>query len=264
MSLRNFIRTKDFRKHLLRIALIYLGIILVVWIYMAWYTDHGEQISVPDLKGMSISEAAELLDGLDLSYVVVDSVYSEKATGGTVMEQSPAQESKVKGGREIFLTLFRVQPPMETINIEEGEYAAVAMIKLTNKGIRFRKVEEPNSQMVGAVIKVLYKGKRLKPGTQIQRGDEVVIHVGISADEEINVPNLVGIPLDSAIAILDRSELTLGLTVADPPLTSRADSAAARVCRQTPGYVPEYKIKKGQVVDIWVSTQPCVGDSLPD
>lgn len=263
MSLREFIKTKDFRKHLLRILGVYVAVILVIWLYLAWYTDHGEFISVPEVRGMSFEEAVTSIEDRDLKYVVVDSIYVENAKGGTVMEQSPLPESQVKEGREVFLTTYRVSPPLETINIEEGEYAQVALIKLNNKGIKVRKIEEPNNQMIGAVIKLTYKGKKLKAGSQVKRGEEVTMHIGVSANEQVLVPNLAGMTLDSAMATLERAELMMGLTISNTSLTSSADSLAARVCSQSPAYSSDVYVPKGQIVDLWIAVGPCEPDSIP-
>jgi eukaryotic-like serine/threonine-protein kinase len=261
MSLREFIKTKDFRKNLLRIVGVYVAVILVIWLYLAWYTDHGEYISVPEVRGMNFSEAVASIEDRDLKYVIVDSIYVEDAKGGTVMDQSPAAESQVKEGREVFLTTYRISPPLETINIEEGEYAQVALIKLSNKGIKVRKVEEPNNQMIGAVIKLTYKGKKLKSGSQVKRGEEVTMHIGVSANEQVLVPDLTGMTLDSAMAVLERAELMTGLTTSNSTLASRADSMAARVCSQSPVHSYDVYVPKGQIVDLWISIGPCEPDS---
>jgi len=262
MSVKEFVRTKDFGKHLLRILGVYLVVVLLIWLYLAWYTDHGEFISVPEVRGMTIDEAAQSIEDRDLKYVIVDSIYSENAQGGTIMEQSPSPESQVKEGREIFLTTYRVSPPLETINIEEGEYAQVALIKLHNKGIKVRKVEEPSNQMIGAVIKITYKGKKLKADSQVKRGEEVVMHIGVSANEQVLVPNVVGMSLDSAMAAIEQAELIVGLTIVSSPLSSKADSLAARICTQSPAHSGGTYVPKGQIIDLWISVGPCDTDSL--
>ncbi|MDP5139251.1 MAG: penicillin-binding protein, partial [Spirosomaceae bacterium] len=40
--------------------------LLFFFIYLPWRTNHGESITVPDLKGLTMSEAEDLLDDKNL------------------------------------------------------------------------------------------------------------------------------------------------------------------------------------------------------
>lgn len=263
MSLFKFAFSKDGRKHLLRIVLVNLGIILILWLFLRWYTDHGEQVTVPDLSGLSLADAQSALEDIDLEFLVVDSIYDEKAQGGTIVDQSPAPESKVKEGRQVFLTIYRYAPPQETINIKEGEFAQVAIIKLKNKGIRYEIVQVPNGNMVGSVISITHKGKRLKPGQTISRGEKVILTVGIAADSNIALPNLVGMTYSQAITLLDSLSL-MGQGYFEPEALTAQDSANFRVCRQDPPFEADAPpVASGRIIDFWLSNTPCVTDSIP-
>ena len=105
---------EDFKKKLFGpyvywnlIAMVLVGIALCIglWVWMNWYTKHGESVEVPEVKGMMISDAEYALEELNLVTVVVDSAYVRKQPAGIVLEQKPAPGSKVKSGREIYLTI---------------------------------------------------------------------------------------------------------------------------------------------------------------
>ena len=138
MSFWGYLKSKDGKRGLLRLLGVYVGVTILVMIFLWWYTDHGQQVSVPNLSGMTVEEATTALEDLNLEVLVIDSIYDKKAKPGTVLEQSPAPEQKVKEGRSVFLTIYRILPPQETINIKEGDFAQVAIIKLKNKGMTVR------------------------------------------------------------------------------------------------------------------------------
>ena len=96
-------------------AMLLVGILLCIglWVWMLRYTMHGEHVEVPEVKGMLISDAEYALD--ELVSVVIDSAYVRQQPAGIVLEQKPAPGSRVKSGREIYLTINQKQSPTNTI-----------------------------------------------------------------------------------------------------------------------------------------------------
>lgn len=261
MGLFKFAWSTEGKKILVKILALYIVLAIAIWLFLAWYTDHGEQISVPDLSGMSISQAQTALEERDLTLLVVDSIYDRKGKGGMVVSQEPKPESKVKDGRQIFVTVYRKLPPQETINIEEGDFAQVAIIKLKNKGIDYTLKEVPNNSLVGAVISLTHKGKRLKAGDKIARGEKVVLSVGVSTQTDVQIPNLTGLSYTEAMAILDNLNL-LGQAFFMYDVQSSADSAVGRVCEQDPAFDPEAPgVSPGKLVDFKLYNTPCSEDT---
>ena len=99
------------------IAMVLVGVALCIglWVWMTQYTMHGESIDVPDVKGMTINDAEYALEKLELMPVVVDSAYVREQPAGIVLEQKPDGGSRVKSGREIYLTINQKQTPTHTI-----------------------------------------------------------------------------------------------------------------------------------------------------
>lgn len=265
MSFRKYLSTADFRKTAFKIVLLYSGIIILSWLLLNWYTDHGKFVSVPDLRGKMLSEATTALEERDLEYLVIDSIYDRKAVPGSVVDQSPGPESQVKEGRQVFLTIYRFSPPMEIVNIKEGDYAAVAMIKLKNKGIECDTVYEDNNTYVGSVIRVIHKGKRIKPETMIARGDRITLVIGRAASGKVIVPDLRGMTCKEVEMMLDSMNLVCNCKF-EPVINSPTsqDSVTYRVCRQDPEHDPLIGTSPGRIVDIWLYNTPCPQDSLDD
>jgi eukaryotic-like serine/threonine-protein kinase len=264
MAFIQFLKTSQFRRSMLRIVLIYVAVLATIWFGLMWYTDHGEYISVPDLQGMSLEEAVIALEERDLEVLVIDSIFDKKAKAGTIIEQSPAPDSQVKEGRQVFLTIYRYSKPMERLGVKEGDFAAVAFIKLQNKGIEFDTLYENNNVFVGSIIRLVYAGKRVGPEAMIPRGDRVQLVIGRAASEKIMVPNLRGKTCREAESILD----TLGLVCncrfePEISLPSTQDSLVFHVCRQDPPFDPlSQGTTPGRIVDLWLYNEPCPSDTL--
>ena len=87
------------------------GIVLVAVLVSGAYlllgavTKHNQEITVPDLTGMSVEEAGRLLASEKMRLNIVDSVYVKRMGRGLVYRQNPKAGSKVKEGRCIHLTI---------------------------------------------------------------------------------------------------------------------------------------------------------------
>lgn len=264
MGFIKYIFGTEGRKILIKIFAVYIVIAIGAWLFLAWYTDHGQQVAVPDLTGKSLDEAAVMLEERLLEVLVVDSIYDRNGKGGIIVSQDPKPDAKVKEGRQVFVTVFRKLPPQETINIAEGDFAAVAFIKLKNKGIDYTVKEVPNNSLIGAVISITHKGKRIKPGDTIARGDKVVVTIGVATESNVIVPNLVGLNYYEAMAKLDSLNL-LGQAFFMYDVQSSADSAVGKVCDQDPAFDPESPgVPPGKLVDFKLYNTPCPSDDIPD
>lgn len=259
---KSFIKSPEFRKAALRIVLLYASLVAISWFYLRWYTDHGEYVSVPDMKGMSLDEAITSLEDRQLTYLVIDSVYDRKAKPGTIVDQSPIPESQVKEGRQVFLTIYRLSPPMEKLGISQGDYASVAMIKLKNKAIDFDTLYEDNNTFPGSIVRVTMRGKSLKPDAMLARGSKITLVIGRMAKSKVIVPDLHGMTCIEAMAMLDTMNLVCNCRF-EPAIASPTaqDSALFHVCRQDPSHDPLLGTTAGRIVDLWLYNTPCPVDT---
>jgi beta-lactam-binding protein with PASTA domain len=261
-AMASFVKSTSFRKAIIGIALTYAVLLLGSWFWLQWYTDHGEYVSVPDLKGLRSEDAILALQERNLDYLIIDSIYDRKAAPGSVFDQSPAFESQVKEGRQVFLTIYRLSPPMEKLGIKQGDYATVAMIKLRNKSIDFDTLYEDNNTLANSIIRVTQRGKALKASDEVARGSKVVLVIGRAASDKIIVPDFTGMSCQEARSILDTLRLECNCRF-EPGISSPSaqDSSTFRVCRQDPIHDPERGTSAGRIVDLWLYNTPCAPDS---
>jgi beta-lactam-binding protein with PASTA domain len=261
----SFFKSTSFRKAALGIAITYAVLLLGSWFWLQWYTDHGEYVSVPNLEGLSTEDAIQALQERNLNYLIIDSIYDRKATPGSIYDQSPTFDSQVKQGRQVFLTIYRLSPPMEKLGIKQGDYATVAMIKLRNKSIDFDTLYEDNNTLVNSIIRVSQKGRILKASDEIARGSRVLLVIGRSVSEKIIVPDFTGMTCLQAKTILDTLRLECNCRF-EPGINfpTAQDSSTYTVCRQDPTHDPERGTTAGRIVDLWLYNTPCAPDSTLD
>lgn len=234
--------------NLLVILALAAGLILgFFFVYLPVTTHHGESITVPSLAGMSIDELDKFLSERNLRYQINDSSYAVGVKPNTVLTQHPLEGSKVKQNRKIYLTISSVHPPkVKMPKLTDGSLKSAEMalkgFDLVLGNIKY--VPSPYSNLV---LEQMADNKPVEPGTFIPKGTKIDLIVGNgTGTEEVDVPDLSGMPADEAKILLRG----LGLTVSernDPD----AEQDAGTVTKQRP--LPGKKLRTGEIVDVWIS-----------
>ncbi len=95
---------------------IVLAVLLVGLKYgLEAYTRHGEEIPVPDVKGMTFAKAKALIEYDGLRIEVSDTAYNKQMPADCVLLQNPAGGAKVKTGHIIHVTVNSESTPTRTI-----------------------------------------------------------------------------------------------------------------------------------------------------
>lgn len=168
------------------IAMVLVGVALCIglWVWMLQYTKHGESVEVPELKGMMLGDAEYVLEKLDLLAVVIDSAYVREKPAGVVLEQTPGAGSRVKSGREIYLTVNQKQTPTNTIPDIAGNCSRrEAEARLRALGFKIGPMEfvpgDPDW-----VIALKVNGREVYAGERVPCDAPVVLVVGNSDADE--------------------------------------------------------------------------------
>lgn len=161
------------------IIVLVLGLLLVLTFFgLNLYTRHNQSISVPNVKGLQVEEAATFLSSAGLKYEVVDSVYRRGGTPGAIIEQIPKSSSMIKVGRTIFLTVQAKGQPMISVPdlTDYSQRQAVSLLEAT--GFTNIQIEEVASEYKDLVISVTYNNKPLSKGQKVPLNAFVRIQVG--------------------------------------------------------------------------------------
>jgi eukaryotic-like serine/threonine-protein kinase len=238
-------------KHLsITVGILLLIAVCYFYIYLPNITNHGESITVPELKGKSIDELEEFLTEHDLRFEVSDSAYSEEFPPLTVLIQFPKAGSKVKENRTLLITLNRVTPPSVPMpNLVDGSRINAEAILKSNELKRGRIILEP-SPLLNLVKEMLYKGRPIKPGTRIPKGSEIDLVVGDgNGPADFTIGNLVGDSYERAMFKLMSWDLHLG----NVQIPEGADTTGVEpvVFKQYPAFGDSVRV--GDPVDIWIA-----------
>ncbi len=227
--------------------------------YLRGYTDHGKSISVPDLRGMSIEQAAETLKDKNLRYAILDSSsYFPDLPPQSVINHSPKLDQKVKKKRKIYLEVNRSTPPIVAFP-EWKDYPNKQTIidKIESLGLVVGKISRVRCSGSidytddNYVENLKYKGETVKEGTQIPKGKKVDIQLcdGFGATGRI-VPDVLGMTLLEAQLVLESNYLTIGRIKTQGAIK---DSLSAFVYYQSPPHDGFTKMRIGEAVDLYIT-----------
>jgi len=160
-----------------------VALVLFVFIVFKWLnisTNHNQKIEVPNLEKMSLADVEKVLDELDLSLVVIDSMsYNPKYPKKSVIEQSPEAGDFVKEGRKIYLTLN----PSGYANVEipdlYGKTKRQATSQLLAIGFRISSNTVYVSDIAKDVVRgLIFNRKTLKIGDKIPKNSLITLKLG--------------------------------------------------------------------------------------
>lgn len=205
---------------LLAVAVVVVCIIVVVQC-MKHYTEHGVEVTVPNVTALYIEEARMTLAAEDLQIEVIDSTFSTKTPLGTIVEQTPAAGSKAKHGRVVYViqnARFRrpvVLPELRDASLRQAEAT------LKSIGLVIDKIEYEPSTYKDIILDVqATSGEPILGGASVPEGSSVVLIVGRGqGTEEVTVPLLTGKSLNEARSWLLSALLTIGIVEYDVPPT---------------------------------------------
>lgn len=253
MSLFQFVFSRVFVRNLMLYAAGVVVLVLAVVVWLRLYTGHNDMVEVPDIRGMKPEDAAGILAENGLLYSIIDSVYNE-GEQGTILEQIPEAGAKVKESRTLFVTVNSSVPPMKKVNVRIGESLRIASTKLSILGISFDTEYKPDI-CNDCVLAMKYKGKEIKTGDPVRKGDKIKLILGQTGTGTAVVPNLYGLSLDSAERALTLNSLTLGYPFYDGDVLNAEDSLKAKIYTQTPK--PDKDgVLVGSPVDVWLTVRP--------
>jgi len=155
-----------------------------------WYTHHGESIRVPNIEGMRIAKAREMMEECGLEIVVTDSGYNRRLPADCVLSQNPGAGLTVKSGHTIYVTINSSNSPSVAIpDVVDNSSYREAEAKLISLGFKVL----PPQYVTGEkdwVYGVLCNGRRVTAGERVSIEQPLTLQIGsgqYGADEELNV-----------------------------------------------------------------------------
>jgi eukaryotic-like serine/threonine-protein kinase len=258
------------KKSLLANILLGVGIsILIMFLFLQtlnFWTNHGEYLRVPEVKGKSLQEATSILEKQGFEVIIQDSVFQDTTEPLAVIKQFPDPDATVKVSRTVYLTINRANAPIIDMPNLVGLSFRNADLELRSKGLKLGDTTYVPDIAKNAVKDQLVDGNSIRPGTKIAMGTEVSLVLGAGIGmEDIPVPDLFGMPYPEAMALMEATGINIGVVLPDNDLR---DTLAGFVYWQNPAKYNEEgklnRIRMGQMMDIRLSLlKPQRTDSVP-
>ncbi|MDR2356415.1 MAG: Stk1 family PASTA domain-containing Ser/Thr kinase [Clostridiales Family XIII bacterium] len=221
------------------------------------------EIELPNVLGMTEENAKELLADLNLELIVADHAYSAEYEEGLIVSQERPEGSAVKEGFKLRVNLSRgaapeanttpaVQTPESEAEIVvpnvSGMPLADAIYVLESFGYRQGNISRDYSSLpVDYVVRQTPAAATAEaPGTKV----DLVLSDGPETIQNVAAPNLIGLSVDAAKALLEESGLSLGESV--PEASASYEEGLIIWQRYTAGA----ELTAGSRIDVKVSAGP--------
>ncbi len=148
----------------------------------------GKEVAVPDVKGMSYSEAKEVLEAKGLKIEKADEpIASQKIEKGKIVSQTPSKNSKVKKGRTVRVILSAGNTELKVPDLKGLSYKEAKTL-LSEMGLQISKGDEVDSDSVAeGLIASQYPSAK----TKVDKGDIITVNISKGKKDAV-IPKLVG------------------------------------------------------------------------
>ncbi|GDX63778.1 hypothetical protein LBMAG35_06160 [Chlorobiota bacterium] len=229
-------------------AVILLILFLILWLIdscvMPPYVHSIGTIKVPNITGLSLKKADDIVKNSKLRVADVREVYNETVPKGYIISQLPFAGSEVREGRRLYITVSRGIEKI-TVPYVIGKLERVAWIDIMRLGFNIGNIEyvERDDKPDGVVL-----AQYPHYGVNLPYGATINLIVS-QAPPEAEIPLFEGdITLQEARNLASQNSLIL--IVINPELIETLDNPVIR-----PDYNrTSYKLRKGDTV--WVEIVP--------
>jgi beta-lactam-binding protein with PASTA domain len=254
MSLKNFILSKLFLKNLGYAIVIIVGAVLVLLIWMNFYTRHGQARPVPNFIGLTMEQTSKLAKKSRLRYQVIDSIYTTIVPRGCIAEQNPKPGFKVKKWRNVVLTINAFHPEMVAMPNLVDLPKRQAIMLVESSGLEIGLLKYRPDVSIDVVIDQQFNGKNINTGDSLQKGSVIDLILGKGySNQRTPIPNLLGMRLDPAKDKILGSSLNLGTFEYDNTIKKGADSINACVYKQNPEFKNNATLQLGYPIYLWLT-----------
>jgi len=190
MSFKQFYKKRPVFSTLVIMLVISLFIVVFVSNAIGFFTSHGKEYDIPDLRGFNAEELEKYQkDSNEHGFVIVinDSVFVPNKKGGTVLSQDPLPGNKAKKRRKIYLSVVAwSSPQVEMPHLVDLSLRQAENLLVSND-LQLGQVIYKASKYANAVLEQRYKGRLIEAGTLVPYQSKITLIVG--KDEGLDVDN---------------------------------------------------------------------------
>lgn len=228
------------------IAIFFLGFF---FIYLPFSTNHGQSVTVPDVRKMNIETLEDYLDERSLDYVVNDCTFVANTPPLTVISQYPLPGSKVKEGRKIYVTIVsRSAPIIKMPKLTDMTRKSAEML-MKSVGLELGNFTYVADVAQNSVLKQLYNGREIAPGENVAKGSRIDLWIGNGLGEVLfSAPSVIGLSPDEAEIQIIGADLKVGQKIF---VKAEPGQLPGTIVKQNP--TEGTQVRMGQIIDIWIT-----------
>ena len=246
MGFLGFLTKKKFYIHLGVAIIITLILVVVSFQLIKSYTRYGEALVLPDFTGMTLQELEEHHYTEVFDFMVTDSVFANELQPGSIIMQNPSPHSKVKRGRNVYITTVAMNPEMTVMPDLRDLTVRQALSLLRTNSIKIRKLMFVSDMADNAVLGHYYMGDTIIAGQELLSGSEIDLLIGRSNNNPGPVPFLIGKDEHTATDMILISSYNQGRVRYWDSLAMQD----GKVYRQSPEWTEE--LERGKRISIWL------------
>lgn len=265
-ELRYFVTSKIFLKNFGGVLGLTIGALILVLLFLRFYTRHNTYVTVPSLVGKTVEQAKALKGSRYVELRVIDTLdsYDKSLQAGEIISQDPPAESKAKKHRTVYLTINAFEREMVTLPNIWDKQLNMARTQLERKHFVIKKVEKRPDRAVNTVLEVRLASndkiiKRYASKDEVvkfKQGTAIILVVAEGGGGAATVPSLVCKTYREALASIRSNQLSEGAIIISG---SVSDTSSAYVWRQLPDALDSMSVKQGDPIDLWLQSEPPVG-----
>jgi len=162
--------------------------ILLLFLWINWFTNHNVVVQVPDIVGINMQEAIEKLDDVGLRFEITDSVYLENMKRDAISEQDPIAGSDVKPNRIIYLVVNALDKPKVKMPMLVDQSLTLAKALIKNNGLELGNIDYVYDEIGNNLVtKQSINGMEVPAGKMITEGTRIdLVVVKNQSDEGAN------------------------------------------------------------------------------
>ncbi|MFC1572455.1 PASTA domain-containing protein [Candidatus Eisenbacteria bacterium] len=241
------IRRKQILRLLVNLTLAGMGALAAIALYhwgvMPFFVRYGQETSVPDVRGLAVSEISGMLQSSDLTIGRITEAVDEHIPAGRVVKQQPPPGANTKRGRLVDLVVS-LGPAALLVPELEGESLVHARFLLAREGVAVGKIRKI---CCGGVPAQHIIASSPQPGASLTGRTQVDLLMSDGpAPEYLLMPDLRGLEANAVEQVLREAGMQVHRG-------RRRDRKGQRglVLEQTPP--PGYPIREDGAVDIVVA-----------
>lgn len=257
---RIFLRESSFfltSNYLLKNIAYFLGalalLLLATYLWLGFYTDHGESVQVGDYIGLDYKDAVKQAEERNIMLSITDSIYVFGKKGGTIQDQNPQPLSRVKENRTITLITYKhtedAKLPRLKGNYDFERYKRSMSSKDFELSVE-KEIFDPK-QAAGTILYLMHNGKKIteddiEKGMELPRGTKLKAVITKRSSDFIPIPNLVCKTYNEAEFLIESARLNVGEVIGEVP-----NLGSAYIYKQSPG--SDKMLRVGEMVTIYVT-----------